>query len=293
VPSTSLLATGGTIAWNDIEERMMSAEELASVSRVHFDSTKDVATVPSYDLDVNAMLEVVLAIRNEIEGGATGVVVTHGTDTVEETAWLAQMLLKNMTLNEARVVFTGSMKFFGTPEADGPANLSGALALANGSEEASGGVVVHFAGKNHVPRGLRKVSANEVDPFVDLLGGSIPVPPIAQFPRRLSEVALVKVGPIGPNVIPPGFAGYVLEGTGASHIPSRLLLRVDELLAKNTPVVVASRCSDVDRSGWQMDEAFFACDLTPEKAALALAVGLSTTTGMSSLRTWWRDLVGI
>jgi L-asparaginase len=106
---------------------------------------------PSAHLTGPDALEVARAAADEAAGGR-GVVVTHGTDTLEEVALLCDLLHGG----EAPIVFTGAMRVASAPGADGPANLLDAVDAAGAAEAAGLGVLVAFAGEVHAARAVRK-----------------------------------------------------------------------------------------------------------------------------------------
>lgn len=199
-----------------------------------------------------------LAIAREagaLAGAGRGVVVTHGTDTLEETAALTAWLHDA----DAPVVFTGAIRPASTPGADGPANLSDAVAAA-GSDECSGvGVLVCFGGELHGALDARKVDATSPLAFGSPRGG--PLGWVAEGRVHLSRrpAALAKaldLGEIGARVpivatwlgddgslfrAAAGQAdGLVLVALGAGHVPPPVLTALREATAR-IPVVVTVR----------------------------------------------------
>lgn len=83
---------GGTAAWHDREQRMLTAAELAERAGVEVDAAMDLASIPSYDLSIADIATLASTIREAIAGGAESVVVMHGTDTMEESAWLTELM---------------------------------------------------------------------------------------------------------------------------------------------------------------------------------------------------------
>jgi L-asparaginase len=119
-----------------------------------------VANLPSAHLALSDQLRICRAARDTARSG-TGVVVTHGTDTLEETAILCDL----MHDSEAPIVFTGAIRAASAPGADGPANLMDAVSVARSEEAAGMGVLVVFGGEIHHARCARKTDTTSLTAF--------------------------------------------------------------------------------------------------------------------------------
>lgn len=228
---------------------------------------RDAHAVPSADLTFAQVLDVVRAASRAVGEGARGVVVTQGTDTLEETAWLADLVWAH----EEPLLFTGAMRNPTLAGADGPANLLASV-LAAASDEARGlGALVVFNDEIHAPRWVRKTHSTStatfaspnVGPIGQVIEGRVRV--LARPPRRdrvslealsadgsggsalrLDEarVALYTAGLEDDGLLLRGIAdthaGLVIGGYGVGHVPSGLAPVLGELAAV-MPVVLASR----------------------------------------------------
>lgn len=187
-----------------------------------------------------------------------GVVVTHGTDTLEETAYLL-----DLTLDSPKpVVFCGAMRTISDPGWDGPANLRAAVRTAVHREARGRGVLVVVGEEVHAAAEAAKRHAQNLTAFRSPRG------PIAQLdhgqivfhrpaqrqpafrPKRLvSEVDLqVIAAGVDDALIRASLArgarGLVLEATGCGNVPPAVLPGIRAALAKGVPVVVVSRCGE-------------------------------------------------
>jgi L-asparaginase len=204
------------------------------------------------------LLALARAIEAARDGGAVGAVVTQGTDTMEETAFVLDTVLDP----GFPVTVTGAMRHPGQPGADGPANLLAATAVAASPEAAGIGTVVvmgdeihagAFAQKTHATR-PSAISSPGAGPIGFITEGT---PRILAMPGARARLALADVGGGRPSVAlitiglgddgslarlagDSGFDGLVVEAMGAGHVPEAVADAVAEI-AGRLPVVLASR----------------------------------------------------
>ncbi|GIM77114.1 asparaginase [Actinoplanes auranticolor] len=213
----------------------------------------DVANVPSASLRPADIVALSRLINDLLAGGADGVVVTQGTDTLEECAYLLDLLHDR----PEPVVVTGSMRPALVAGADGPANLLAALTVAADPGARGRGVLVAFADDIHTAARVRKTHTTSVAAFVSATGGPVGqvVEGRARFvgagghrvvlPRPagdlLPRVPLV-VAALGADAPDRDLAadGLVVAALGAGHLPHWWAEPLAEL-ADRMPVVLASR----------------------------------------------------
>jgi len=287
---TTLIATGGTISWHAGQGRMLGGAELLVAAGTRADEVVDAHAAPSWDLTIEDMVGLARLVRRTISDGATCVTVTHGTDTLEETAWLTELLLGAELRHRASVLFTGAMRASGASESDGPSNLAFALDVGRRPGLVGAGVLVAWGGQLFAARSVHKVDAEALLPFVGRVWPHDRREPPEPGDVVETGVALVKANPIARGRLPSDAVGVVLEGTGAGHVPSSYVPAVDALLAAGVPVVLASRCQNAPRDADRERGVLRAGDLSAEKAAIALMVGLGRHPRLESLRPWWSDL---
>jgi L-asparaginase len=173
LPRVHLLATGGTIAGGAggslrAEDLARAVPELAGVAAL---TLEDFANIGSSRMTPEIQLRLARRVR-ELFGAGTppaGVVITHGTDTLEETAFLLDLLVA-----DARpVVFAAAQRPAREPDSDGPRNLLNAVRIACSAAAAEMGVLVTLNGEIHAAREVRKTHAIALDAFRSPEGGPI------------------------------------------------------------------------------------------------------------------------
>jgi L-asparaginase len=260
-----VLSLGGTIsmtpqAQGGVVPSLSADDLLASVPGLRDLGVKltaqSVRAVAGSAVTFADLAELAELITAEIEGGADGIVVTQGTDTIEETAFFLDMTVGCDT----PIVVTGAMRAASHAGADGPANLLAAIHVAAGDEAAGHGVLVVFNDEVHAARFVRKTHTTSPATFVS--GGFGPLGQVVEGkPRLLRITERVPSIPIGGKlakrkvaVIPMGlgddgellrraaggFAGLVIAAMGVGHVPDAVLPTLFEQVG-SVPVVLASR----------------------------------------------------
>jgi L-asparaginase len=249
-----LIATGGTIASLADPETgavrpAVSAEDLvATVPGLGPVAVEPVAHVNGWNVTPETMLEVA---RRAAQGGP--VVVTHGTDTIEETAFLCDVTVEN------DVVFAGAMRNGSEISADGPRNL---LCASQVAQEAAGlGTLLVLNDEVHAARWARKQDSSRVhalrSPGHGPVGIAVPgsvriaLPPprrvLLPLPQSLPPVPVVQTYTgmeehlIEAVLDATGAAGLVLEGTGLGNVPGSAERGIAAGVERGLPVVNATR----------------------------------------------------
>jgi len=168
VTTITVITTGGTIASRADASgakvaQVAGAELLAGVPTNVDVQVRDVLSLNSAALTLSDMDSVRLAVADALDGGADGVVITHGTDTTEETAFLLDLVHDD----PRPVVLTGAQRSADDPVGDGPANLRNAVLVAASAAARGLGVLIVFDGAVHAARGTRKVHTLASSPFAD------------------------------------------------------------------------------------------------------------------------------
>jgi L-asparaginase len=264
--TVKILATGGTIAGAgagggyragavSITDIMKSVPGLDSLANV---SAEQVANVGSADVDEAIWRRLVSRVQAAIaDPSVDGIVITHGTDTMEETAFFLRLVLPS----SKPVVVVGSMRPGATPSADGPQNLLDAVRVASSSDARDRGVLVVMNDTIFDPASVTKVDFRRMNAFAAPIGGPVGdvLAPRPRFYRAAaSEDAPFEIGAaplpkisiaysyagFGPHDLrstAQGAQGLVIAGTGAGGIPTAARPAMRDLMGTGIPVVRTSR----------------------------------------------------
>jgi L-asparaginase len=215
----------------------------------------DFRRIPSACLRYNDVLELIAAAEGAVAAGATGIVVVQGTDTIEETAYLIDVLWRH----DAPIAVTGAMRNPSLAGADGPANLLAAASVAASARCRALGALVVLNDEIHAARHVVKRHSTSPAAFVSPNAGPVgrivegaPVLAVTVARRRPLDrpdridvvVPLVSIVFDDSGVLLRGIEqrcdGLVVAGFGVGHVPDRLAEPLGEI-ASRVPVVLASR----------------------------------------------------
>lgn len=214
--------------------------------------------VPSSFLGPDRMLTLARRVQSFLESPeVAGVVVTHGTDTLEESAYLAGLVISG----EKPVVFTGSQRGPLETGSDGLRNLRDAIRVAAWEESRSKGVLVVFNEEIHSAIHVIKTDAYKLEAFrsegkgplgfIDdeiiryhadpVLAPPIPVESIDARVELIKVVAGMDGGPVD-SAVDRKADGLVIEGFGRGHVPPEMMPSIRRAVAQGVVVLVVSRC---------------------------------------------------
>ena len=265
LPKLAIAALGGTVSMQarnagegviptvSGETLLASVPELATLARV---TVETLGLLPSASLDFDFLLSVLSWANFQIKQGAVGVVITQGTDTLEETATFFDHLWDH----EEPLVLTGAMRSAAQPGADGPANLLDACRVALAEDSRLRGVQVVMNGQIHPACRVRKTDSLAVQAFSSPVFGPagmlvenavryvrppaqrtvLPLPQQTTQKVAMLEASLSADTLLLENILDLGYDGLVIGGFGAGHVSERWA-EVIKHIAKKIPVIIATR----------------------------------------------------
>lgn len=326
-PRLEIIATGGTIAGaqadkadhaykagafdvNDLVNAVPQLRDLADIKG------EQVVNIGSQDMSDAVWLKLAKRINARLAStDVDGIIVTHGTDTMEETSYFIDLV----TPDDKPIVFTGSMRPATAIGADGPANLYNAAAVAASPGARGRGALVVLNDSIHRPRDVTKTHTTNVETFKSLNRGPVGIAntgKIAWLDRRSDDIAggVARLAAAGVPAAPPfkvddlealprvdilyahanmstdlidaaikgGAKGIVIAGVGDGNMTRQAIDRLAEAAKTGVVVVRSTRlpAGVVLRNNEVNDDklGFVAsADLTPAKARVLLQLALTTT----------------
>ncbi|GAA1647494.1 asparaginase [Georgenia ruanii] len=265
LPTVAVGALGGTIAMTPAHPGEPVAPELSAAQLIRtvrgLEAVAHVAAtslrnLPSPALTTADVLDALAWARAQVDDGAAGVVLTHGTDTLEESAFLLDLLWDR----PAPLVLTGAMRPPRSPGPDGPANLYAAVVVAAAPAARDLGAVVVLDDEVHLARWVTKTRTAGVGAFASPGAGPVgrvvegalvltlrparraaPLPvPAGAAQVALLEFTLGDDGALLRLLGGAGFDGVVVAGAGAGHV-SPTAAEAVSCAAERMPVLIASR----------------------------------------------------
>lgn len=323
LPDIRVLATGGTIAGSGasatgsaykaavspVEKVIAAVPELNQIAKIR---GEQICNISSQDMKIEYWLKLAARINQLFRLGlADGVVITHGTDTLEETAYFLNLTVAY----DKPVVLTGSMRPGSALSADGAMNLYNAVAVAAAENSRNKGVLVVMNDRIYSARGVRKCDTINPAAFADRENGALgrvnygkvtfntrpdkrhtyqSTLKLGILAATLPEVAIVYgYAGINPQMVETicksGIKGLVYAGVGNGNPSEEVLTVLAKASADGLTVVRASRVPDgpvtLDAEVDDAKYGFIVSDsLTPQKARILLMLALQKQLPKSEIQ---------
>jgi len=315
LPNVTIIATGGTIAGEaatsaqsgymsgqvGVETLIKAVPLLSKIAKV---TGEQISNIGSQDMSDEIWLKLAKRLNELAKSPSVdGIVITHGTDTLEETAYFLHLTVKT----RKPVVLTGSMRPSSALSADGPLNIYNAVAVAGDPAAAGKGVLIVINDQIHSAHDLTKTSTTAVETFMSPYRGVIGTSSygVNQYYRgpfktntiesefsvdttaKLPRVDILYVyedmpGDLVDASVAAGAQGIVTAGVGNGNMPKAVMKALTEAAQKGVVVVRASRVPtgfvlrnvevDDDKLNFVASE-----ELNPPKARVLLRLALMKT----------------
>lgn len=316
------LHTGGTISMSASNDKVKTNEENPLLDTQFINENIDLANEvvlnkPSEHITPEDMLVIKKRVKKAIDNDeCDGIVITHGTDTLEETAYFLDLTIPSVI----PIVLTGAMRSSNELGSDGVYNFQSAILTAASDEATGKGVLVVMNDEIHTARFVTKTHTTNVDTFRTPTFGPLGIvykrdirffqalisQQVCDIDELVSGVYLVKAyagipGAIFETLDRSETKGIVIEGLGAGNLPVEVVEPIQKLIKKGIPVVMVSRCYnglaepiydyvgggiDLERMG-----VIFCQGLNGQKARIKLQVGLSNHMDGKEIARYMHDAV--
>lgn len=293
-----------SLTGEEIMSMVTGIENYAEIESYNYSSLPGPHMSPEIMLELSKYIQGFLDIED-----IDGVVVTHGTDSLEETAYLV-----DLTINSGKpVVFTGSMRSGSELGYDGPSNLAASICTAISEEAQNRGVLVCLNGELNCASEVTKANSMSLNAFKTPNFGPIGIVDNNKvlFYRNSIEKQNIPIDAIKESValikcaagmdsrlidfcVEQGDKGIVIEAMGRGNIPPLMVEGIERAIAKGVAVVLVSRCFEgrvFDSYGYHGGGkelrnlgVIFGDNLPGQKARIKLLVALSSTKDLDKVR---------
>jgi len=320
----AIIFTGGTISMKidprihaaipaltseEIMAMVTNIEKFADIEIINF------SNLPSPHITPDMMMDLSRLVKKTIEReDITGVVVTHGTDTLEETAYLLDLTISS----EKPIIVVGAMRNSSELGYDGSSNLSAAICTAISPNARNKGVLVVMNNEVNAASEVTKTNTLSLDTFKSPEFGPLGIVDNDEviFYRDIlkkehintdrieNKVGLIKCAPgmesdILDFYINSGYKGIVIEALGRGNVPPKMVDGIRRAIKNNIPVVMVSRCPTgrvLDTYGYEgggkhLRElgVIFGGDKPGQKARIKLMLALTVTDNMDEIRGFFEQ----
>ena len=302
--------TGGAVPRFSGEELLAKVPEAKRLANI---SCYDYGKYPGPHVTPEIMLDLSGKIRERLkENKFDGVIVTHGTDTLEETAYLLDLTINT----KIPIVVTGSMKNSLEPGWDGSKNLVDSIQVCLNENSRGMGVLVCLNGEVNAASEVTKIYSNEIESFQSLDFGALGFVQNEKviYNRLPQRLEILKTKKINTNVdlltvyagmdekffkysADSGAEGLVIEALGIGNVPPKAFKGIKYVVEKGIPVVLVSRCpaGETDYiysypgAGKHLHKlgVIFAEFLNGQKARIKLMLALGRTKNINELRKFF------
>lgn len=300
-----VLHTGGTISMQADQNGAVESSPINPMTQVTSPLENievvsvDFLNLPSPHIQIDHMMMIYKKIREEAFH-FDGFVITHGTDTLEETAYF----LDTMSIPQKPIVMTGAMRSSNELGSDGIYNYRTALRVAADEKSADKGVLVVMNDEIHAAKYVTKTHTTNVSTFQTPTHGPLGLVTkreilffkAADKRVRFDLQAINGVVPIIKSyadmdtilldaLVEAPISGLVIEALGAGNLPPASISAIKKLINKQLPIVLVSRCFNgiaepvyaYDGGGIQLEElgVLFVKELNPQKARIKLLIAVN------------------
>ncbi|PID82924.1 MAG: L-asparaginase [Clostridiales bacterium] len=318
----AVVFTGGTISMK-VDERisaaipMMSSEEIMSMIH-NIDKVANIREVkfgsyPGPHMNIDRLIELRKVVNDLVnDAKIDGVVITHGTDSLEETAFFLDLSIDTVK----PIVVVGAMRNGSELGYDGPSNLSSAICTAQSDSAKNMGVLIVMNNEVNPASEVTKTHTMALDTFKSMEFGPLGIVDNDEVIFYRKPIKHSLIGMVMPSekvylikactgsnsdlinyLVDMGAEGIVIEAMGRGNVPPEMLSGIKNAIDKNVVIVIVSRCPlgrVADSYGYvgggktiSNMGAIFASNLNGQKARIKLMLALGSSSDINKIKEYF------